>query len=149
MVHVHILIFVQSDLHRCPLYVLVALYAMMDVTTFKAEIKNWEHNFHACNGRIATIEDIKALPLIGVSLRMLQADVLLCPSWNSPHCCGEGSMDLHFQLKFLAALKTTAWMSISMRTHVFWEENKELSREAQMIAKMRNIYSSCDAVIVP
>lgn len=40
---------------------------------------------------------------------------------------------------FLAALKTTAWTSISMRTHVLREENKELSREAQMIAKTRNI----------
>lgn len=45
----------------------------MDATTVKAEIKNWEHDFRARNGRIATIEDIKALPLIGVSLRVLRA----------------------------------------------------------------------------
>ena len=42
----------------------------MDATAVKAEIKSWEHQFRAQNGRSATIEDVKALPSIGVSFTL-------------------------------------------------------------------------------
>jgi DNA replication and checkpoint protein len=34
--------------------------------TVKAEIKTWEHEFRARHGRSATIDDVKALPDMGM-----------------------------------------------------------------------------------
>lgn len=58
-------------LHTTLVYNIVALYTSMDATAVKAEIKNWEHEFRAQNDRSATIEDIKALPPIGIPLAVL------------------------------------------------------------------------------
>ncbi|KAF8531899.1 hypothetical protein JB92DRAFT_3104585 [Gautieria morchelliformis] len=71
----------------------------MDATAVKAEIKTWEHEFRAHNGRSATIEDVKALPHIAEKYKLYKkltkevvhirgerrADLAEPPRTPSPH----------------------------------------------------------------